>query len=56
MEITEDQIESMSLEELQNTIQTMNLGKQINNKEFENFQVLLEKDINITSDVNYKES
>ncbi len=28
----------------------------IENDKFENFQVLLEKDINITSDVNYKES
>ncbi len=55
-DLTEEQMENMSLDELQEVIETMNKGKQIDNQEFENFQVLLEKDINITSDVNYKES
>jgi uncharacterized protein (UPF0305 family) len=55
-EITEEQMNGMSLDELQEIIETMNKGKQIDNQEFEAFQVLLLKDINITSDVNYKES
>ncbi len=46
-ELTEEQMETMSLEDLQLAIETMNKGKQIENKEFENFEVLLHKDINI---------
>ncbi len=49
-DLTEEQMEAMSLDELQEVIETMNKGKQIDNQEFENFQVLLEKDINIKVD------
>lgn len=49
-ELSEEQMENMSLDELQEVIETMNKGKQIENDQFEAFQVLLEKDINITTD------
>lgn len=51
-ELSEEQMNNMSLDELQEVIETMNKGKQIDNKQFEAFQVLLEKDINITTDIN----
>lgn len=51
-ELSEEQMNDMSLDELQEVIETMNKGKQIENDQFEAFQVLLLKDINITTDVN----
>jgi hypothetical protein len=47
-DLTEEQLEQLPLDKLQFAMEQMNINQKVDNNKFDMFQVLLQKDINIT--------